>query len=45
MVAGGCIISGKGGITPVTLPTTGTYTVIVDPRGHTTGTARLRLHA
>ena len=42
-LATGCLINGKGGIDTVTLPVTGTYTVLVDPPGNATGTITLRL--
>jgi hypothetical protein len=43
-LASGCIINGKGGIHPTTLPVTGTYTITIDPTGAATGTTQLRLH-
>lgn len=42
-VSSGCVIGGTGGIAPVTLPETGEYTLVVDPRDRTTGEATLRL--
>ncbi|GIH07013.1 hypothetical protein Rhe02_50800 [Rhizocola hellebori] len=40
----GCVINGKGDLAKVSLPVTGTYTIIVDPSGAATGTAKLVLH-
>jgi von Willebrand factor type D domain len=42
-LAGGCIISGTGGTTPVRLKTDGTYTLTVDPQDANTGSATLLL--
>ncbi|MER6617480.1 VWD domain-containing protein [Streptomyces xantholiticus] len=44
VLAGGCVTNGKGGIDGTVLPTTGDYTLLVDPADRTTGTAHLRLH-
>jgi hypothetical protein len=43
-VASGCIISGKGLIDGTTLPSTGQYTIVVDPADRGIGNARLHLH-
>ena len=42
-IASGCVISGQGGIAEVVLPTSGPYSIVVDPAGRTTGSLRLRL--
>ncbi|MBO4209947.1 VWD domain-containing protein [Micromonospora echinofusca] len=39
----GCVINGTGGIEPTVLPTTGTYTLLVDPYGTATGRVTLTL--
>ncbi|MFY1619650.1 VWD domain-containing protein [Micromonospora sp. WMMD736] len=39
----GCVINGVGEIDGTLLPADGTYTVVVDPTGRTTGTTTLRL--
>lgn len=43
IIASGCVINGVGDIGRTTLPTSGVYTVIVDPHGPATGTVRLTL--
>ncbi|WP_117209081.1 VWD domain-containing protein [Allorhizocola rhizosphaerae] len=43
VISSGCVINGRGSIAPTVLPATGTYTVIVDPRGAATGVVTLRL--
>jgi hypothetical protein len=41
----GCIKpDGTGSEGPYTVPTTGTYAILVDPQGRTTGSMTLRLH-
>jgi von Willebrand factor type D domain len=42
-LASGCIIGGKGEVDGTVLPTTGTYTIVVDPAGDATGTVNLRI--
>ncbi|WP_405804885.1 VWD domain-containing protein [Streptomyces sp. NBC_00210] len=44
VLASGCVTNGKGGIDGTVLPTTGDYTLLVDPADRTTGAAHLRLH-
>lgn len=43
-IAVGCTGNGAGGIAPITLPDTGTYTVRVDPPDRRVGSAHIRLH-
>ena len=43
LISSGCVINGTGGIDNTVLPTSGTYSVIVDPRGSATGTVTLAL--
>jgi hypothetical protein len=45
VIGTGCVIGGAGEIAPVTLPETGEYTVVVDPRDRTVGQAQLLLRA
>jgi hypothetical protein len=45
VLAGGCVVDGKGFVDGIVLPTTGTYTVVVDPAGIDTGEIKLRLVA
>jgi hypothetical protein len=40
----GCVINGDGGMKDVSLPVTGTYTIVVDPYDAATGVATLSLH-
>jgi hypothetical protein len=40
-IATACLIGGHGVTDPVTLPTTGTYSVVVNPPGHAAGTVHL----
>jgi hypothetical protein len=42
-IARACVFGGQGGIDAVTLPATGRYTLVFDPHGKATGTARVRL--
>ncbi|WP_432906957.1 VWD domain-containing protein [Micromonospora matsumotoense] len=42
-VSTGCVVNGVGGIDATVLPTTGVYTVVVDPSGAATGTVTLTL--
>ncbi|MDT5028478.1 MAG: hypothetical protein QOE61_4904, partial [Micromonosporaceae bacterium] len=42
-VVTGCLINGEGGFGPTTVPTTGTYTLVVDPHGNAIGTLTLSL--
>ncbi len=42
-LAGGCIINGQGFVDGTVLPTSGQYTLLVDPGDRKTGTAELRL--
>ncbi|HEX6872560.1 MAG TPA: hypothetical protein VF163_15795, partial [Micromonosporaceae bacterium] len=43
VLAGGCLIGGKGQIDGTVLPTTGLYTIVVDPTGGAGGTVSLRV--
>jgi len=43
VVNSGCIIGGKGDIDPTTLPTSGVYSIVVDPSDADTGEVRVRL--
>lgn len=43
LLSSGCVINGVGEIDGTLLPVDGTYTVVVDPTGRTTGAATLRL--
>lgn len=43
LLSSGCVINGVGEIDGTLLPADGTYTVVVDPTGRTTGTTTLRL--
>ncbi len=43
-LASGCLINGRGGIDTVTLPVSGTYTIVVDPPGNATGDITLQLY-
>jgi hypothetical protein len=43
ILASACVINGVGDTRPTVLPTTGTYTVVVDPSGAATGTVKLTL--
>ncbi|MCZ7376505.1 VWD domain-containing protein [Micromonospora sp. WMMC250] len=43
LLSSGCVINGVGEIDGTLLPADGTYTVVVDPTGRTTGAATLRL--
>ncbi|SCE66293.1 von Willebrand factor type D domain-containing protein [Micromonospora chokoriensis] len=43
LLSSGCVINGVGEIDGTLLPTDGTYTVVVDPTGRTTGATTLRL--
>jgi hypothetical protein len=43
LIGSGCVINGSGDIRPTVLPTTGTYTIVVDPSGAATGTVTLTL--
>ena len=40
----GCVINGTGGIRAVTLPASGRYTLVLDPRANDTGQARVVVH-
>ncbi|MEU8220327.1 VWD domain-containing protein [Micromonospora taraxaci] len=42
-ITSGCVINGGGDIEPTVLPTSGTYTVVVDPSGVATGQVTLTL--
>ncbi|MDG4837064.1 VWD domain-containing protein [Micromonospora sp. WMMD967] len=42
-ITSGCVINGAGDISPTVLPTSGTYTVVVDPSGVATGQVTLTL--
>lgn len=44
-VANGCIIDEEGEVDTVALPADGTYTLVLDPRGDTIGSADIRLVA
>jgi hypothetical protein len=44
-IASGCVINGKGDIGSTTLPTTGQYTLVVDPGDRNTGQTRLALRS
>jgi hypothetical protein len=41
VLRGGCVIGGRGGIDGTVLPDTGTYTILIDPTGRTTGTVQV----
>ncbi|MEU1744867.1 hypothetical protein ACPXB5_01330 [Micromonospora arida] len=43
LLSSGCVINGVGEIDGTLLPADGTYTVVVDPTGRTTGATTLRL--
>ncbi len=43
-IGGGCIINGSGSIAGTVLPTTGTYSIVIDPGNGATGNIQLRLH-
>ena len=43
-IVGGCIINGSGSIDGTVLPTTGTYSIVVDPGGDVKGDFQLHLH-
>jgi hypothetical protein len=43
LIGSGCIINGTGSIDGTTLPTTGTYSIALDPRNGVTGDVHLRL--
>jgi hypothetical protein len=45
LIMSGCVINGVGGIDKTVLPTTGAYTIVVDPSGAATGTVTLSLHS
>jgi len=44
VLKGGCVFGGRATIDGTVLPDTGTYTVLIDPSGRVTGTARVRVH-
>jgi hypothetical protein len=43
VIAAGCLVNRSGGIDGTLLPSTGTYTIVVDPSADATGVSRLRL--
>jgi hypothetical protein len=43
LIASGCVINGSGEVRPTVLPTTGTYSIVVDPSGAATGVVTLTL--
>jgi von Willebrand factor type D domain len=44
-IASGCIIGGVGFVDATTLPTTGAYTIVLDPEARNVGTAQIRLNS
>jgi hypothetical protein len=43
LLASGCVIAGAGDIRPTVLPVAGSYSIVVDPSGASTGTVSLTL--
>jgi hypothetical protein len=43
IIASGCVVNGRGLIETILLPTTGTYSVFIDPSDRNTGQATIRL--